>query len=279
MRESRLDKNLADGRPLVNCPLVSVVVPTLDSGNFLEEALQSILDQDYPRIECWVMDGGSQDETLDILRAYEGSIHWISEPDRGQAHALNKGFCRAGGEVFAWLNADDRYLPGAVSGAVEYLVSYGDIAAVYGDMECIDAKGRLIRKRQALPFDLNRLLNYYNYIPQMSTFFRKEAWEKAGRLDETLHYCMDYDLWIRIGRSQPMGYFPQTLAQWRIHEGSKTSPSPLVAMPERLGVSRRHGGRRFSPMWMSACLWRIGGTGMVRWGLRFLEKRWRKQGR
>ncbi len=278
MRESNLDKNPADGGLIVNGLQVSVVVPTLNSSPFLEEALQSILDQDYPRIECWVIDGGSKDGTLEILRSYEGKINWISESDRGQSHALNKGFCRAGGDVFAWLNGDDRYLPGAVSAVVAYLDSHGDMAAVYGDVECIDAEGRPIQKRQSLPFDLNRLLNYYNYIPQMSTFFRKRAWEEAGGLDEALHYSMDYDLWIRIGKSHQMGYLSQTLSQWRIHEGSKTSPSPLVAMPECLGVSRRHGGRRFSPMWVSAWLWRIGGADVVRWFMRFLGKRWRKRG-
>ncbi len=278
MRESNLDKNSVDVSPLANGPLVTVVIPALNSGCFLKEAIQSILGQDYPRIECWVMDGGSQDETLDILRAYEGSIHWISEPDRGQANALNKGFRRALGEILAWLNADDRYLPGAVSRAVDYLVSYRDVAAVYGDVECIDAEGRPIQRRQALPFDLNRLLNYYNYIPQMSTFFRKRAWEEAGGLDEALHYSMDYDLWIRIGKSHQMGYLSQTLSQWRIHGGSKTSPSPLIAMPECLRVSRRYGGRRFSPMWASAWLWRIGGADVVRWVMRFLGKRWRKRG-
>lgn len=257
-------------------PLVTVVIPTLNSGRFLEEAIGSVLSQDYEALECWVVDGGSTDRTLEILRAHAGRIQWVSEPDRGQAHAINKGFALARGEVLSWLNADDRYLPGAVSRAVGCLLSHPELAAVYGDVEWIDEHGRVLELRRSMPFDLHRLLNYYNYIPQMGTFFWREALEEVGGLDEALQYAMDYDLWIRMGKRRSMGYMGCVLAQWRIHKGSKTSSSPLVAMPENLAVSRRHGGMRLSPMRLSALLWRMGAAGAVRLGRRLLERRWRR---
>jgi glycosyltransferase involved in cell wall biosynthesis len=256
-------------------PLVSVVMPTLNSARYVEESLRSVLEQDYREIECLVIDGGSTDGTVDILRAHESHIHWISEPDGGQAQALNKGFGLASGEIFAWLNGDDRYLPGSVSTAVRHMDQHPGAAAVYGDVTWIDGDGRILQHRRSLPFDLKRLLNYYNYIPQMSTFFRRWAWEQSGGLDETLSFAMDYDLWIRMGRAHPMHYLPHTLAQWRVHGNSKTSSSPLVAMPENLRVSRVNGGMRYSPMWVSAWLWRMGGSGLVRWIRTFVERRWR----
>lgn len=258
-------------------PKVTVVIPTLDSGRFLREALESVLGQDYPRLECRVVDGGSTDNTLEVLKEYEDRIEWVSEPDRGQAHAINKGLAAAEGEVVAWLNADDRYLPGAVSKAVECLVAHPEAAAVYGDVEWIDEEGRTLEVRRSMPFEMHRLLNYYNYIPQMTTFFWRRIWEDLGGLDEGLRYAMDYDLWIRMGKTGPMLYMGCVLAQWRVHKGSKTSASPMVAMPENIMVSRRHGGMRFSPMWVTALLWRMGLRAPVRLGRRLLETRWRRE--
>jgi glycosyltransferase involved in cell wall biosynthesis len=257
-------------------PLVSIVVPSLNSGRFVKQALDSILTQGYPSVECIVMDGGSEDETVEILKGYSSCIKWESGPDKGQAHALNKGFTKSKGEILSWLNSDDVLLPGAVGRAVEYLMANPHVSAVYGDVEWVDEEGRVMERRRSLPFDLNRLINYFNYIPQMGTFFRRSAFQKVGPLDERLRYAMDYDLWIRLGKMRPLGYLEEFQAQWRIHKGSKTGSSPLVAMRENIAVSRRHGGRTISPMLISAILWRAGAAPFVRIIRKLLEARWRE---
>lgn len=207
-------------------PLVSIVTPSLDQGPFIRATIESILSQDYPNLEYWVMDGGSKDETLEILRSYGDRVSWVSEPDNGQSQAVNKGWKRSQGEILGWVNADDLLGPLAVRSAVEALLAKQDIGAVYGDTLYIDEADKAI---QGYP---TRIFNYEvlageteNFIPQPSVFMRRNVLEKAGFLNETFHYVMDYDLWLRLGLIAPMEYLPMRMAILRLHPSAKTVKS------------------------------------------------------
>jgi glycosyltransferase involved in cell wall biosynthesis len=228
-------------------PLVSIVTPSLDQGRFLEEAIRSVAEQNYPSIEHVVVDGGSTDETLEVLRRHP-HVRWVSEPDEGQADAIAKGFRLAGGEILAWLNADDLYLPGAVATAVAALREHG-AHVVYGGWRQVDERGETIKDVAARPFDYRELLEERNTIAQPSTFFTREAYEAVGGVDTSYRYAMDYELWLRLGARYEFVRVDAILAAFRYHDASKTVADYARFWPETHRASRRHGGRYFSPMW------------------------------
>jgi glycosyltransferase involved in cell wall biosynthesis len=228
-------------------PLVSVVTPSLNQARWLREAIESVRAQDYPRVEHVVVDGGSTDGTLEILQEYD-HLRWISEPDRGQSHALNKGFELAQGEILGWLNADDAYLPHAVSAGVAALADRR-VGLVYADVTRVDDDGvnpRRIRSRPA--WDLWTELNVGCGIYSPAVFFTRAAFEAVGPVDEALHLTMDYDLWLRIGHRFGADHVDDVWAVQRLHGDAKTLRHYNDFWPERLAVSRRHGGRLVSPL-------------------------------
>lgn len=202
-------------------PLVSIITPSFNQGRFIQDTVESVLSQNYPKLEYLVMDGGSTDETLDILRSYGTRLAWRSEPDRGQADAVNAGFCLAKGDIFGWVNSDDTYLPGAVRAAVTYLTAHPETAAVYGDAYYVDEQGKAIGIYPTEDFDENRLAETC-FICQPTAFFRRSAIEIVGGLDTRLQYCMDYDLWIRLGRRFRIDRIPHVLANSRQYPHTKT---------------------------------------------------------
>jgi glycosyltransferase involved in cell wall biosynthesis len=225
--------------------LVSIVTPSLNQARFLREAIESVRAQTYAPIEHIVVDGGSTDGTLDVLREDEG-LRWVSEPDHGQSHALNKGFAMAQGEVLGWLNADDAYEPHAVAEAVAAL---GDVGLVYADVTRVNDDGvnpRRIRSRPS--WDLWTELNDGNGVYSPSVFFAREAFHAVGGLDESLHLAMDYDLWLKIGKRFGARHVDAVWSVQRIHGEAKTMRHYDDLWPERLAVSRRHGGRLLSPL-------------------------------
>lgn len=228
--------------------LVSIVTPSFNQARYLEATLESVLSQDYPEIEYLVMDGGSTDGSRDILERYAPRLAgWVSEPDRGQTDAINKGFARARGEVFAWLNSDDTYQPGAVRAAVEQLRAHPEAAMVYGDANYIDEKGRVIGRFPAAQTDYRRLRQGYVHIPQQSSFWRAEYWRKVAPLDPTFYFAMDYDLWVRLAQMAPLVYVPgQPWANFRLHRDAKTISADDRCWPEMLRVHQRLGGGFFS---------------------------------
>jgi glycosyltransferase involved in cell wall biosynthesis len=202
-------------------PLVTIVTPCLNAERFLAETIDSVLAQDYPRIEYLVMDGGSTDGTLEILKKYEHALRWESAPDGGTADAVNRGFALGKGEILAFLNADDLYNPGAVSTAVRHLRENPEEAGVYGDASWIDENGSGIAPYPVRDFD-RALLERECFICQPASFFRREPFENSGGLDPNFHLTFDYDFWLRLTRTYTLRRIDATLASSRMHRANKT---------------------------------------------------------
>jgi len=236
-------------------PLVSVVTPSYNQARFLEETIQSVLSQEYQPLEYIIVDGGSSDGSLEIIQRYAHRLSWwVSEADRGQTEAINKGFARARGEIFAWLNSDDTYLPGAVAEAVEYLESHPQAGMVYGDANLVDEQGRIVGKFPAAQTDYRRLRRGYVHIPQQAAFFRAQLWRQVGPLDPTFYFAMDYDLWVRLAKVSQLHYYPRPWANFRLHGGGKSVVADDRCWPEMLRVHQREGGGWISWLYLKARL-------------------------
>ena len=217
-----------------NLPIVTVVTPSYNQGEFIESTILSVLEQDYPNIEYIIMDGKSTDGTLDILKKYDDRIKWFSEKDRGQSHALNKGFKIARGSVIGWLNSDDRYLPGAIANAVETFQKYPQCGLVYGNCRIIDENESICGSLVVNDYSMKGFVSSDSInICQPAAFFKKEVLEKVGYINEDLHYIMDFDLWIRFSLVTEFVKSNDFLADFRVHGSSKTIHSPFRGWPER----------------------------------------------
>jgi glycosyltransferase involved in cell wall biosynthesis len=208
---------------------------------YIEETIRSVLAQAYAPLEYIVMDGGSTDGTLDILKKYQDRLRYISQPDRGTADAVARGFAMGQGSILGWLSADDTYLPGALSTAVRSLCDYPELAAVYGQAWWTDERGNVLSPYPTEPFDPARLAAHC-YICQPACFFRREAYERAGGLDLTLHSAFDYDLWIRMAKAGPFAGLADYLATSRMHRTNKTLGQRKLMFQECISVLKRHYG-------------------------------------
>jgi len=236
-----------------NPPLVSIITPSFNQAAFLEETIQSVLAQDYPNIEYLIVDGGSTDGSLGILQRYADRLSWwVSEPDNGQTDAINKGFAQARGDVLAWLNSDDTYLPYAVSRAVAALDRHSSAGLVYGDANLINEQGENIGKFPARQTDYRRLRQGFVHIPQQTAFFRADLWTQVGPLDASFFFAMDYDLWVRLARISRLVYLPETWANFRLHSSGKSVIADDRCWPEMLRVHFRDGGSRLSKLYLKA---------------------------
>jgi len=229
-------------------PLVSIITPSLNQGRYIEATIESVLAQDYPRIEHLVVDGGSTDETLDVLRRY-AHLRWVSEADHGQAHALNKGFALATGEIFGWINADDVYLPGAISSAVATFRETR-CALVYGGWRLIDEDGEAIRDVAPIAFDYALQLEVRNGVSQPGSLFTRDALEGVGGIDESYRYAMDYELWLRLGARYDVRCIERPLAAFRVHPESKSVAESKGFRAETWRAARAHGARLRSPLFL-----------------------------
>jgi glycosyltransferase involved in cell wall biosynthesis len=223
-------------------PLVSIVTPSYNQGRYIEETIQSVLSQDYSNLEYLVLDGGSSDDTLEILQRYEGRLQWISERDRGQADAINKGFRLAKGEILGWLNSDDVYLPGTIQKVVQYFQTHRDIGMLYGEGYHVDAMGKVIERYYTEPFNFQRL-GEICFICQPTAFLRADVFEAIGPLEINLRYCMDYDYWMRVAKRFRIGYLDEYLAHSRLHVETKTLSQRVEFHEEILQTVKKHYGR------------------------------------
>jgi glycosyltransferase involved in cell wall biosynthesis len=227
-------------------PLISVVTPSFQQARYVERTLRSVLEQGYPRLEYWVIDGGSTDGTVEILeryrRLYPDTLHYVSEPDGGQAAAVNKGLARARGEILGWLNSDDTYEAGSLAAIARAFLEHPDCDVVYGKARLVSEHDEPLAPYPTLPeFDWHTLIHQC-FLCQPTVFFRRAVLEHGYRLDEALHLCLDYDFWIRLGRRFKFRFLDRHLANSRIYPTNKTLGQRSRVFEEAFRVLKRHYG-------------------------------------
>jgi len=224
-------------------PLISIVTPSLNQGAYIEENIKSVINQKYPHFEHIIIDGGSTDGTIDILKKYH-HVKWVSERDNGQSEAINRGFKMAKGEIIGWLNSDDRYEPNALLTIVQELNRAEQKYVVFGDCYAIDEQGNRIgyfKGNLPHPKDWFKYWDKEYRIPQPSVFFYKEILRKTGYLDEDIHYVMDDEFWLRIREHYQFHYIHKPLACARIHDRAKSTLRGWSFEREWFKILKKHG--------------------------------------
>lgn len=228
----------------IDWPKISIITPSFNQGQFIEDTIRSVLLQNYPNLEYIVMDGGSNDQTIDILKKYDPWIsYWVSEPDKGQTHAINKGFKIATGEVINWLNSDDLLYPGALEKLGRHFAQNPSTHFLYGQCIHFDENGDFPHQDspQSKNDLLKRKLDYLAGFPysQPACFYRKSVLEQIGYLDESFHFTMDYDLFVRIALNYQMEQCFDFFAKFRHHEAAKTSTEWDIYFQDQIKVFSR----------------------------------------
>jgi GT2 family glycosyltransferase len=232
---------------------ISIITPSFNQVTFLKVTVNSIINQEVSlETEHIIIDGGSTDGSVELLKSLGNQVRWLSEPDRGQADAVNKGIGMATGEIIGWLNSDDLYLPGALQTVADYFRDHPECQWIYGRCLIIDSSGEerwnwITRYKNARLkiFTFEKLLRE-NFISQPAVFFRKELFEKAGGLDLSLNYAMDYDLWLRFGKISPAGVICKDLASFRRHGSSKSETGFKDQFFEQYAVAKKYGPSFFN---------------------------------
>lgn len=237
-------------------PKISIITPSYNQAHFIERTIKSILDQGYPNLEYIVMDGGSTDGTVKILKKYGDRITWKSEKDGGQSEAINKGLRMAKGDIVAFLNSDDTYEPGALEKVAEYFTENPDIKWAYGKCRIINEDD--VEIRRPITWYKNMLLRRYtyrkllaeNFISQPATFWRRELHKKIGFINEKEHYTMDYEFWLRIGRKYPAGVINGYLANFRMYDASKSGSLANPQFQDELRIAKKFSGGARLPIFL-----------------------------
>ncbi|MCB9822875.1 glycosyltransferase [Candidatus Nomurabacteria bacterium] len=235
-------------------PKITIVTPSYNQVDFIERTIESILKQDYPNLQYIVMDGGSKDGTVEILKKYGDKITWKSEKDSGQSEAINKGLRLAKGEIVAFLNSDDTYTPGTLYAVAEYFDSHPKTKWAYGKCFIVDKHDKEIRRPITLyknlllsKFSYSKLLSE-NFISQPATFWRREIHDEFGYFDEEDHWCMDYEFWLRIGAKYPAGVINRYLANFRYHLDSKSGQEDKTKFQEEFVLAKKYSDGKKWPL-------------------------------
>jgi glycosyltransferase involved in cell wall biosynthesis len=252
--------------PLPTEPLVSIVTPSYNTGRFIEETLRSVAEQDYPRIEHIVLDSGSTDETRSILARYP-SVRLVDDPPHGVTAKVNLGLELARGEIVAWINADDYYLPGAVRKAVTAFLEAPEAALVYSNYLDVDADSNELGRRKSKQSTAAELIDEHNWVPHQTAFFRGAALAVVGLLDPRYEFVQDWDLWVRLAKRFPIRHVDDYWAAFRISTGQRSDLKKYTYWREARRMTRAHGGRFWSP------LVREHYGGKLRRGVRLLRER------
>ncbi len=226
-------------------PKITIVTPSYNQGAFIEKTIQSALDQSYPNLEYIIIDGGSTDNSVDVIKKYEKYLtYWVSEKDRGQSHAINKGFEKATGELFGWLNSDDYFLDDALIKLAEAYMEDTSVGVVHGRGLIHDENGNRIYEPELKEVTLQSLFEWCdgNDFMQPSTLFTKKAWIECGPLDENLHMAMDMDLWINIRKKYKFKMVDAMLSHALSHKAAKTTAFRNIMFVDTAIVINKHGG-------------------------------------
>lgn len=232
-----------------NLPKISIITPSYNQAPFIERTISSVLSQNYPNLEYIVMDGGSNDGTLDILKKNKKKIIWESHKDNGQTDAINQGIRKSTGEIIGYLNSDDILLPKALEEVVNFFKCFPDYLWATGNCHLIDVNGNIIHSFISAykNFWLRYFRNYstlsvINFISQPATFWKRELVEKIGLFDQSLYYAMDYDYWLRICKIYKLGFIQNYLAAFRVQRDSKSGRSFRKLLAEGYKVTKKYNG-------------------------------------
>ncbi len=234
---------------------VSVITPSYNQAHFIEETIKSVLSQkgDF-QLEYIIMDGGSNDGTVEILKKYDKKIKWVSEKDDGQADAINKGWKMAAGDIVAYLNSDDSYEPGAIQAAVDVFKKHSEIGWTYGKCKIVDEKGKEVRKfikwyRHTIgrKYNYNMLLTE-NFVAQPTVFLRKKIIDDLGYLDASQHLVMDYEYWLRIGKKYKAMFIDRYISRFRIYKESKSGSMFVRQFREELNAAKKYANGKKWPI-------------------------------
>ena len=223
-------------------PPISIITPSYNQGRFIERTIQSVLSQNVPNLEYVVYDGGSTDDTIDVLRRFQAQLRWVSEKDRGQAHAVNRGIMATAGEIVGWLNSDDIYYPNTLTTVISFFAEHPEADVVYGDADHIDENDKVVEPYYTEEWDYERLKEVC-YLCQPAVFLRRRVVRAHDLLDETLRYCMDYDYWLRLGERVKFVYLRRRLAGSRMYPDNKTLGSRVPVHREIVEMTKKRLGQ------------------------------------
>jgi glycosyltransferase involved in cell wall biosynthesis len=266
-------------------PKISIVTPSLNQGKYLEKTILSVLSQNYPNLEYIIIDGGSTDNSVDIIRKYEKQLtYWVSEPDREQSHAINKGFGLATGELLGWLNSDDYLSAGALKAVAERYLDDTTVGAIVGAGQMVNEKGDLLNRSNPVEVTLESMYQWLErWFWQPSCFITRQAWENCGPLDETYHFAMDVDLWFRIVRLYRFTITDAMLSTSLKHSKAKTTAHSYLTRLEVTAVIAKNGGtyvlRSGVRKHARNLKWKLHELLAQAPGMRRMLRRWKKGGR
>jgi glycosyltransferase involved in cell wall biosynthesis len=227
--------------PKADLPKISIITPSYNQGQYIEETIRSVLLQNYPNLEYIIIDGGSTDNSVEIIQKYADRLaYWVSEPDKGQSQAILKGFARATGDIMAWINSDDIYAPGSLMAVAAAAIQQPLAAWFAGRCDTLE-NGKVIKRGKRWHGGLE-IWYIRDILMQPGVFWRKTLWQTNGGLDETLHYSFDYELWLRFAAVQPFPFWiSQCVAFYRSHTATKTSNHPERFLQENQLIKAKHG--------------------------------------